>query len=72
MPFHVGEQVTILPPYNYDPVIIEHQHHGLVAARTDDGYMVTLESTFPPFERFGPFPEERLTRGWKKNGRWLP
>jgi hypothetical protein len=73
MRLSVGEQVTILPPYTDDPVIIEHQHHGLVAARTDDGYFVEIEGTMPPNQRFGPFPERRLARGWKDgSGRRRP
>ncbi|HEX2551615.1 MAG TPA: hypothetical protein VHK64_08475 [Nocardioidaceae bacterium] len=71
MPFHLHEQVTILPPYNRDPVIVEMQHYGVVVARTDAGYMVELSATSPPNQRFGPFPPERLARGWKDgNGRW--
>lgn len=73
MRFHVGDPVTILPPYDHDPVIIEHQHYGLVASRVDAGYMVEIEATFPPNERFGPFSERRLAMGWKDgNGRWRP
>jgi hypothetical protein len=73
MPFRVGEPVTILPPYTDDSVIIEHQHHGRVAGRADAGYYVAIADTFPPNERFGPFPERRLARGWKDgNGRWRP
>lgn len=65
MPFRIGERVTILPPYTGDPVIIEHQHYGVVAARTDAGYMVDLGAgTWPPNQQFGPFPAARLQPGW--------
>jgi hypothetical protein len=71
MRFREGEQVTILPPYTDDPVIIEHQHHAVIAARTDGGYMVDGLATWPLNQRFGPFPPHRLVSGWKdENGRW--
>lgn len=67
----VGEPVTVLPPYDDDPYILNFQHYARVARRVDDGYVVTLESTLPPGEEFGPFPAERLAHGWKDNsGRW--
>lgn len=73
MHFHVGDPVTILPPYTHDPVIITHQHKGRVARRVDAGYIVEIPDTWPPNEHFGPFPERRLVLGWEDgNGRWRP
>lgn len=73
MRFREGEPVTILPPYTDDPVIIELQHKGRIAQRVDAGYLVEIADTWPPNQRFGPFPERRLAHGWKDgNGRWRP
>lgn len=73
MPFRNGDAVTILPPYTNDPVIIEHQHFGIVAGRTEAGYIVELDATWPPNECFGPFPAERLAKGWRSSsGRCRP
>lgn len=67
----IGEHVTVLGPYDNDPYILAFQHHGTVARRVDAGYVITLESTLPPNQEFGPFPAERLAHGWKDgNGRW--
>lgn len=66
--FQIGERVTILPPYDRDPVIVEHQRYGNVARVFDlhpePEYLVTLPDAFPANERFGPFPHRRLAKGW--------
>lgn len=62
--FERGELVTILPPYREDPIIVELQPHGRIAEVREDGYMVTLGTTWPPDRQFGPFPPGRLVPGW--------
>jgi hypothetical protein len=68
----VGDQVTILPPYDHDPILISMQHHVRVAEVEPDGaVMVTVPSTMPAGEWFGPFDESRIADGWRdQNGRW--
>jgi hypothetical protein len=70
---HVGEQVTILPPYDQDPILISMQHYGHVAeVRLTGAVMVTLPGAMPPDRQFGPFPERRIASGWRRNdGRWI-
>lgn len=66
-----GDQVTVMPPWDDDPYILTFQHYGTVVQRVDAGYMVEIEATLPPNQRFGPFPPARLAPGWKDaNGRW--
>lgn len=66
-----GEPVTVLPPYDDDSYILNFQRYGRIARRNDAGFLVTLECTVPPDEEFGPFPAERLAKGWRDhNGRW--
>lgn len=63
MPFHVGDQVTILGPYASDPVIVEMRKAGVVAkVLPGDRYMIRLGLTVPPGKTYGPFPGTRLTR----------
>ncbi len=67
----VGDPVTILPPYDGLPYILEFQHYGHVAELDGDEFMVELESTFPPRQRFGPFPPAKLAHGWRDQaGQW--
>jgi hypothetical protein len=77
--FDVGEQVTILPPWDNDDYIVRFQHYGRVASRDQDEYMVELDNAAPVRNQapqpgrlqVGPFPAERLARGWRDNrGRW--
>lgn len=72
MAFKVGQMVTVLPPYDDDPIILSFQHFGRVAEVVEDGYRVTLGSTWPPEETFGPFPDRRLVHGWRDpaDGDW--
>ena len=66
-----GDEVTVLPPYDNDPYILSFQHYGVVVDSMEGGYVVALEATYPPDQRFGPFPESRLAKGWKdQNGKW--
>lgn len=68
----VGDEVTILPPWDNDPYIVTFQHYGRVAQLTAAGIVVELENTLPPRRQVGPFPTKRLAPGWKDaNGRWL-
>jgi hypothetical protein len=72
-PLKVGEPVTVLPPYEQDVYILAFQHYATVSRQVDGGYMVKLDAVYPPDEEFGPYPAERLARGWKDDaGRWLP
>lgn len=62
----VGDRVTILPPWDRDPIIVSMQPFARVAeVRLTGGVMVTLSATMPVDERFGPFPESRLASGWR-------
>lgn len=71
MRFKPGQQVTVLPPYDDDPVIVAMQHYGTVASSTDRDVTVQLGSTLPPGKQVGPFPNERIALGWRdENGRW--
>ena len=67
-----GDLVTILGPWDDDPYILSFQHYGRVAEVTSGGYYLTLGSTWPPNQRFGPFPEWRLASGWRNpaTGDW--
>ena len=49
------------------------QHYGTVAEDLgDDRYMVELDATHPPRQRFGPFAGRRLAVGWRNpGGGWL-
>jgi hypothetical protein len=74
--FKVGDLVTVLPPYDRDPYILNFQHYGRIAAveHNDNAsaYMVELDSTLPPRRQVGPFPAGRLAKGWRdQSGRWL-
>ncbi|WP_433294657.1 hypothetical protein ACQP2F_33690 [Actinoplanes sp. CA-030573] len=76
--YRIGDLVTVLPPYDRDPYILNFQHYGRVAAvehrenMGSDLYMVELESTLPPRRKVGPFPGNRLAKGWRdQSGRWL-
>ena len=77
--FKVGDLVTVLPPYDADPYILNFQHYGRIAAvehrenmPSDYYYMVELDATLPPRRQVGPFPAGRLAKGWRdQKGRWL-
>ncbi|GIF26853.1 hypothetical protein Ate02nite_95830 [Paractinoplanes tereljensis] len=74
--FKVGDLVTVLPPYDRDPYILNFQHYGRIAAveqrENMPSYMVELDSTLPPRRQVGPFPSSRLAKGWRdQSGRWL-
>jgi len=74
--FIVGDLVTVLPPYDRDPYILNFQHYGRIAAvqQHDNmpSYMVELDATLPPRRQVGPFPGDRLAKGWRdQSGRWL-
>ncbi|WP_433365142.1 hypothetical protein ACQPZX_35290 [Actinoplanes sp. CA-142083] len=76
--FKVGDLVTVLPPYDRDPYILNFQHYGRIAAvehrenMAVDHYLVELDSTLPPRRKVGPFPAGRLAKGWRdQKGRWL-
>jgi hypothetical protein len=74
--FKVGDLVTVLPPYDRDPYILNFQHYGRIAAveqrENMPSYMVELDSTLPPRRQVGPFPSTRLAKGWRdQSGRWL-
>jgi len=72
-PLEPGDRVTILPPWDCDPVIVAMQHYGIVAEDLgDDRHMVELDATHPPRQRFGPFAGRRLAVGWRNpGGGWL-
>ncbi|GAA2658761.1 hypothetical protein Adu01nite_93620 [Paractinoplanes durhamensis] len=68
--------MTVLPPYDRDPYILNFQHYGRIAAVEQrenlSSYMVELDSTLPPRRQVGPFPGARLAKGWRdQSGRWL-
>ena len=65
----VGDEVTILPPYDRDPIIIAMQHYARVAEiLPTDEVMVTLPAA-PG--RFGPFEPARIAWGWRNSaGQW--
>lgn len=74
-PLEVGEPVTILPPWDRDPVLVAMQHYGNVAEARPlrlggHHYMVRLGATAAGLV-FGPFPADRLVPGWRdRYGRW--
>jgi hypothetical protein len=74
--YRVGDLVTVLPPYDNDPYILNFQHYGRIAAVAENqasaSYMVELDATLPPKRQVGPFPGSRLAKGWRdQSGRWL-
>ena len=75
--FKVGDLVTVLPPYEGDPYILNFQHYGRIAAveqrdNMPSAYMVELDATLPPRRQVGPFECSRLAKGWRdQSGRWL-
>lgn len=70
MPFHVGQQVTLLRPQSDEPYILTMQRYAVVAEERPSGYMIDLADAIP--HRYGPFPAERLAHGWRDaNGSWL-
>jgi hypothetical protein len=72
MPFKPGDPVTVLPPCDNDPLILSMQHYAKVAAASEAGYMIELESTRPLGMTYGPFTADRLAKGWRdRSGRWL-
>jgi len=67
----VGDLVTILPPYDGLPYLLEFQHYGRVAEQVGDEFLVEIESTMPPRQRFGPFAASKLAKGWRnESGQW--
>jgi hypothetical protein len=79
--YRVGDLVTVLPPYDSDPYILNFQHYGRIAEVAESQaaenqastyYMVELDATLPPRRQVGPFPSSRLAKGWRdQSGRWL-
>jgi len=74
--YRVGDLVTVLPPYDTDPYILNFQHYGRIAEVAENQastyYMVELDATLPPRRQVGPFPGSRLAKGWRdQSGRWL-
>lgn len=74
--FHVGDKVTIGPPYDDLPVILSMQRHVHVAASeiTGDGgtfVQVRLDSAGQD-NAFQMVPIDQVHYGWKdRSGRWL-
>ncbi len=68
MVLKIGDQVTVCPPYTWDPILVEMQPHARIAEVLDGGaeYMIALGSVHPPDQRFGPFPAARLKPGWSR------
>ena len=65
----VGDQVTVLPPWDDDPYILTLQHYGTVIAVGDAGCTVSLADVVPHV--YGPFAADRLVKGWRDGrGRW--
>jgi hypothetical protein len=67
----VGDEVTVLPPYDTLPYILRFQRYARVAAGIDQPVVtVELTDTYPPGQRF-EVPKAQLVRGWRDNtGRW--
>lgn len=63
--FQRGQLVTVMPPYDDDPLIVRLQPHGRIAEVRDDGYMVVLGAAWPPVQTVGPFRPSRLAPGWR-------
>lgn len=68
----MGDPVTVLPPYDRDPLIVSMQPHARIAEVLPDAdgpgetaYMIALGSAWPPDRRFGPFSSDRLKAGWQ-------
>jgi hypothetical protein len=77
MALKVGDQVTILPPYDDDDdILVRMQPYAKIAEvcpleSGGEQYMVQLGSTNPSDLRFGPFSAQRLAAGWRDaSGRW--
>lgn len=68
----VGEQVTLLHPRDDEPIILSMQRYSRVVAVLPNGdIFIQLSDTWPPNQRFGPFPPARFVRGWRDDqGRW--
>ena len=70
MRLHEGDPVTV-DPVDSDPYILNFQRYVTIARAVNGGYMVHLDSAYPPDAEFGPIPPARLEPGWKDNqGRW--
>lgn len=68
----VGDQVTILPPYDRDPILVSMQPFAKITRVDGPAYMVVLGSTMPADLEFGPFTAARLAAGWRDSeGKWL-
>jgi hypothetical protein len=67
----VGDEVTVLPPYDNLPVILAMQRYVRVAKDAAAAEVVVeLDASLPPGKRF-TVPAAQLQRGWKDgNGRW--
>lgn len=69
--FRRGDAVTVMPPYDDDPLILSFQHYGRIVKVCGDpekegiAYYVVLGSTWPTDQAFGPFPAARLRSGWR-------
>lgn len=65
-----GDEVTVNATAA-DPYILEFQRYAVVSRVVDEGYYVVVDATIPPNQEFGPFPADRLQRGWRDNsGHW--
>lgn len=64
MPYHEGDQVTVVPIAS-DPYVLELQRYARVKKRVDLGYMIEIDGTAPDYRIFGPIPPERLLPGWR-------
>lgn len=60
----IGQRVTVhaIPG---DPYILNFQRCGIVSEIHDDGVMIQLQSTWPPYESLGPIPTSRIELGWQ-------
>jgi hypothetical protein len=71
-PLAVGDPVTVVPPFDLDPIVVAMQSHAKVAGvlpmpvGPDQAvYMIELDGTYPAGQQFGPFSANRLVRGWE-------
>lgn len=71
-PFAEGDLVTVLPPFEGDPVVVFLQPHARVTAILpvlgDAMYLLRLDGAHPPDRIFGPFGAARLFPGWGDRG----
>lgn len=74
--FWVGDEVTVMPPYDDLPIILSMQRHVRVAASEITGdrgtfVQVRLDSAGQD-NTFQMVPVDQVLPGWKdRDGRWL-